>query len=92
MNLLFLLQRMGTLLFLMARTVIRGQTLESGQAWWDEEDREKGEIYGCTKEDLAHCTNQLTRALDKNDLGFVTTELALNGLCRYSVQFYFLPH
>ena len=35
----------------------------------------------CSQENLEKCTDALTRALDKHDLGFVTTEMGLNSLC-----------
>lgn len=36
----------------------------------------------CSPEDLRVCTELLTRALDRHDLGFVTTETGLNSLCK----------
>ena len=36
----------------------------------------------CSPEDLRLCTELLTRALDRHDLGFVTTEMGLNSLCK----------
>ena len=36
----------------------------------------------CSPEDLRVCTELLTRALDRHDLGFVTTEMGLNSLCK----------
>lgn len=36
----------------------------------------------CSQSSLAHCSDLLTRALDKHDLGFVTTEQSLDSLCR----------
>ena len=40
----------------------------------------------CGASQLGHCTEQLTRALDRHDLGFVTTEVALTSLCRYKAE------
>ena len=37
---------------------------------------------GCDQEELSRCTQLLTRALDRHDLGFVTTEPGLNSLCK----------
>ena len=37
---------------------------------------------GCDQEELRRCTQLLTRALDRHDLGFVTTEPGLNSLCK----------
>ena len=36
----------------------------------------------CSPEDLRLCTELLTRAMDRHDLGFVTTEVGLNSLCK----------
>ena len=35
----------------------------------------------CSPLRLSKCSDLLTRALDKHDFGFVTTELGLNSLC-----------
>ena len=36
----------------------------------------------CSPDVLETCSELLTRALDKHDLGFVTTESGLNSLCK----------
>ena len=65
-------------------TLIR--TVTGGQAWPSTLrplPRNKRSGTGCTEEDLTVCTELLTRALEKNDLGFVTTDMGLTTLCRY---------
>ena len=64
-------------------TLIR--TVTGGQTWPSTPralPRNKRNGAGCTEEDLTVCTELLTRALEKNDLGFVTTDMGLTTLCR----------
>ena len=45
----------------------------------------------CSPLRLSKCSELLTRALDKHDFGFVTTELGLNSLCELVLSL-IIPH